>query len=178
MKEQFTTKDSGDRRTFDTGAQRDQAAGKGRYDLLVWDMIQRDAELLERGAIKYGDNNWQKGMPLRAFIDSAFRHLSQLARGDRSEDHAAAVRWNVAALEWTLDQVRRGFLPVSLAAGTVFEGWAPAKAEISGALPDPNAQRPGENAFQHRQRVNRPWNEAETRTCWGRQPDDFSQDAL
>jgi len=122
MTESFTTKDSGQRRTFETGARRDQAAGKGRFDLLNWDMIERDAQLLERGALKYDDNNWQKGIPLKSFQDSAARHLSQLIRGDRSEDHAAAVRWNMSGYEWTRQRILEGRLPESLAAGTTVAG--------------------------------------------------------
>jgi hypothetical protein len=118
MTENFTTKDSGQRRTFDTGARRDQAAGKGRFDLLNWDMIERDAQLLERGALKYDDNNWKKGIPLKSFQDSAARHLSQLIRGDRSEDHAAAVRWNISGYEWTRREILAGRLPAALADGT------------------------------------------------------------
>ena len=121
MTDKFDTKDSGQRRTFETGARRDQATGKGRWDLLNWDMIERDAQLLERGALKYDDNNWKRGIPLKSFQDSAARHLSQLIRGDRSEDHSAAARWNISGFEWTRARILEGKLPVSLAAGTFVE---------------------------------------------------------
>ena len=49
----FETKDSGHRRTFETGAVRDRAKGKGRYDLLPPVAIKRLADLYERGGIKY-----------------------------------------------------------------------------------------------------------------------------
>ena len=154
MTEQFQTKDSGERRAFDTGAVRDQSAGKGRYDLIPRDMLRRWAALYERGAAKYGDNNWQKGIPLKSFIDSAFRHLTQLADGDRSEDHAAAVFFNVAGLEWTLKEVTATRLPGKLAAGTVFEG----------AGLDADAQTWREQAaaaMKLRAEKNRPWSDAE-----------------
>jgi len=47
--------DSGYRRTTKTGAQRDRAEGKGRYDLLPVAAIDRLAKQLEKGALKYGD---------------------------------------------------------------------------------------------------------------------------
>jgi hypothetical protein len=121
MTDKFDTKDSGQRRTFETGARRDQATGKGRWDLLNWDMIERDAQLLERGALKYDDNNWKRGIPLKSFQDSAARHLSQLIRGDRSEDHSAAARWNISGFEWTRARILEGKLPRSLATGTFVE---------------------------------------------------------
>ena len=31
----------------------------------------------EDGAVKYGDNNWRRGIPLHCYIDSAVRHLPE-----------------------------------------------------------------------------------------------------
>lgn len=95
---QYTTKDSGKREQFDTGMVRDTREGKGRYDLIPPQVLRRDALLYERGAAKYDDWNWSKGAPFTRFIDSAFRHLMQFAAGDDSEDHLAAVRFNVGAI--------------------------------------------------------------------------------
>ena len=64
----FVTKDSGERRQFNTGAQRDVVTDKGRYDLISPIMIERLAKLLQRGAEKYNDRNWEKGMPLSVRI--------------------------------------------------------------------------------------------------------------
>jgi hypothetical protein len=97
-----------------TGARRDARKGKGRYDLLPLDMLRRDAALYERGAVHYGDRNWEKGMPLGRVLDSAMRHLVQLLAGDRDEDHAAAVRFNVAAYEYVRAKVTTGELPSEL----------------------------------------------------------------
>lgn len=95
---EYRTKDSGQREEYPTGARRDIRTGKGRYDLLPMRALRRDAQLLERGAVKYGDRNWEQGMPFSRFLDSAMRHLCQYAMGMRDEDHLAAVRFNVGAI--------------------------------------------------------------------------------
>lgn len=94
----FETKDSGDRESFATGAVRDVRAGKGRFDLVPPLPYMRLAQLYERGATKYGDWNWAKGMPFSRFLDSAERHLISYKAGLRDEDHLAAIVFNVFAL--------------------------------------------------------------------------------
>ncbi len=111
----FITKDSGDRRNFDTGSVRDRAEGKGRFDLIPTMPIRRLADLYERGAIKYSPNNWRKGQPLMAsFIDSAMRHMNQLVAGEPDEDHAASILWNIVGYMWTLAEIEAGRLPAEL----------------------------------------------------------------
>ena len=110
-------KDSGHRRTFDTGAQRDRAQGKGRYDLLSPVFIDRLARHLEAGARKYADRNWELGMPVVVFLDSALRHLFQYLAGDRDEDHLAAAAFNVQGALHTEEMCRRGVLPMTLMEG-------------------------------------------------------------
>ena len=98
----FITKDSGERQEFSTGMKRDVQTGKPRYDLLDRPMPKRWAELMSRGAKKYGENNWKKAETeeeLRRFEASALRHLFQLLNGETDEDHAAAVMFNVAGME-------------------------------------------------------------------------------
>lgn len=111
----YTTKDSGQREVNPkTGAHRDTQTGKPRYDLLpVW-ALKRWAELMARGAEKYGDNNWQKGMEQSRFLSSAMRHMFQYAEGDNSEDHLAAVLFNVGALIQQIERVKLGELPEQL----------------------------------------------------------------
>lgn len=112
---QFVTKDSGERRDFGTGSVRDRAAGKGRFDLIPLEPLRRLAGLYERGAVKYGDSNWKKGQPLkRSYCDSAFRHFADLMAGEPTEDHCAAILWNIVAYMWTLDEIEAGRLPKSL----------------------------------------------------------------
>ena len=135
---------SGQFETFDSGAVRDTAEGKGRCDLLPLDVaglfldapffkrmqefkdtgdpnvliaaakefskenFEDDATAIlewavhmENGARKYGDNNWQKGIPLHRYVDSAIRHYLKFLRGDEDERHDRAVIWNCLCGAWT-----------------------------------------------------------------------------
>ena len=53
------------------------------------------------GAKKYGDNNWQKGIPIYCYKSSALRHLLKALRGDQDEPHNRAFVWNCICAEWT-----------------------------------------------------------------------------
>lgn len=94
----FTTKDSGQREEFDSGARRDIQDDKPRYDLIPPEPLKRLGFLYQRGAKKYGEHNWSKGMPCSRYLSSAMRHLEQARSGDKEEDHLAAVIWNVMAI--------------------------------------------------------------------------------
>ena len=108
MSATYQTKDSGERSQFETGALRDTADGKGRYDLIPGDALKRIAQLYERGAKKYNDRNWEKGIPASRCMDSMLRHAHQASEalalcqnGDANEDpedHLAAVCFNAMAL--------------------------------------------------------------------------------
>ncbi len=107
-------KDSGERRSWDTGSVRDLAVGKGRYDLLPPYSIKRIAQHFENGAVKYGDRNWELGQPLSCYIDSALRHGFNVSAGMHDEDHASAAAWNWMAFMHTAEKVRLGELPAEL----------------------------------------------------------------
>lgn len=94
----FVTLDSGEREDFSTGARRDTSDGKPRYDLISPKQERRQAELMARGAEKYGERNWELGMPLSRYYESARRHLAYYIEGDRLEDHLAAVLFNIGAM--------------------------------------------------------------------------------
>lgn len=94
-------KDSGNRRTFASGAERDIQEGKGRCDLLPACAILRLAKHYEAGAEKYSDRNWEKGIPVHSFIDSAIRHLMNYLDGQTDEDHLCAAAWNLMGAMWT-----------------------------------------------------------------------------
>lgn len=94
-------KDSGDRTEFETGAKRDMHAGKGRMDLLPWYGIMEVSKHCEEGAMKYGEHNVDKGIPLHSLLDSASRHLAKYMVGMDDEDHLRAACWN---LLWALNQ--------------------------------------------------------------------------
>jgi hypothetical protein len=59
------------------------------------------AKHFEEGAKKYGEYNWQKGIPVHCYIDSAVRHYLKHLRGDEDEPHARAFVWNVLCCIWT-----------------------------------------------------------------------------
>lgn len=92
--------DSGQMEQYDNGSRRDTQKGKGRYDLIPWDCMERVASHYENGAVKYGDHNWQKGMPSTRYFSSAIRHMSKYILGNREEDHLAAAVWNILAIMW------------------------------------------------------------------------------
>lgn len=94
-------KDSGNRREFDSGAVRDIQEGKGRMDLLPMCALIRLSQHFERGSVKYGDRNWEKGIPLHSYMDSALRHIVKYMDGQTDEDHLCAAAWNLMCAMWT-----------------------------------------------------------------------------
>jgi len=87
--------DGGQRENFETGAMREPATGKGRYDLISPFALHRLAQHYENGVAKYAERNWEKGLPASRMIDSAKRHLNQYMMGNADEDHLAAAAWNI-----------------------------------------------------------------------------------
>lgn len=61
------------------------------------------AKHFEEGAKKYGENNWQKGIPVHCYIDSAVRHYLKWLRGDTDEPHDRAFVWNLMCCIWEVD---------------------------------------------------------------------------
>lgn len=97
---QFETLDSGQRKQYDSGMRRDSDAGKPRFDLIPVMPLRRLAELYARGAVKYGDRNWELASSpeeLQRFKASALRHAFQWLDGQDDEDHAIAVVFNIFA---------------------------------------------------------------------------------
>ena len=107
-------KDSGKRQSFKTGAVRDIQTGKGRYDLLPPRAIRRLAEHYENGAVKYGDRNWEQGIPLSRMLDSAIRHLFKALEGQTDEDHLIASAWNILGIIELQERIEEGTLPKNL----------------------------------------------------------------
>ena len=59
------------------------------------------AKHFEEGAKKYGEHNWQKGIPTHCYVDSAVRHYLKYRRGDVDEPHDRAFVWNILCCIWT-----------------------------------------------------------------------------
>jgi len=110
----YEIKDSGTRAKFDTGAQRDLSSGKGRFDLLPVKAIRALAIHYEKGCLKYGPRNWEKGIPISRFIDSAMRHLFQFLDGMDDENHLVSAFWNIASAYETILRIQKGELPAEL----------------------------------------------------------------
>ena len=94
-------KDSGERTQFESGAVRDMHEGKGRMDLLSMCVLLRLAKHYEAGSKKYGDRNWEQGIPCHSFAYSALRHIVKYMDGQNDEDHLIAAIWNLCGLAWT-----------------------------------------------------------------------------
>ena len=114
MAKDYDVKDSGKRQQFATGAVRDIQEGKGRYDLLPTRAIARLTKHYEKGAIKYGDGNWLKGIPLRRMMDSALRHIFKALEGQTDEDHFIAAAWNLLGIVELQERIDIGLLPKEL----------------------------------------------------------------
>ena len=107
----FTVKDSGERKQFDSGMQRDTTTNKIDYSLaLDGVMFKRLAVHLTKGAQKYDKRNWMKATgteELERFRESAIRHFMQWLNGETDEDHASAVFFNINGYETLKDKMDR-----------------------------------------------------------------------
>lgn len=59
------------------------------------------AKHYEAGCAKYGDRNWERGVPVHCYIDSGVRHYIKHKRGDQDEPHDRAFVWNIFGALWT-----------------------------------------------------------------------------
>ena len=148
--------DSGERTQFESGAMREIIIGKGRFDLIPFDVLgnvvndnvykligkymeTKDVAYLEKclksalnielhrknrvisdeyeflmdlakhfeqGALKYDDDNWRKGLPVKSFIDSACRHYCKHKLGHTDEPHFIAFTWNIICAIWTIKNIK------------------------------------------------------------------------
>ena len=110
----YEIKDSGSRTVFKTGANRDLQTGKGRFDLVPMEVLRALAIHYEKGCIKYGDRNWEKGIPFHTFLNSAMRHLAQVIDGRDDENHLISAIWNLFCAYQTKLWIQHGKLPKDL----------------------------------------------------------------
>ena len=105
----FQIKDSGERMEFSSGMVRDVTEDKIDYSLaLDGPMFKRYAIHLTNGAKKYNKRNWMKAAgqeEYERFRESALRHFLQWFFGDRDEDHAAAVLFNINGAEYVKEKL-------------------------------------------------------------------------
>ena len=116
-REAYVTKDSGEKAVHSDGVQRDTQAGKTKFTLMFPrgvpmkdQLIVRIAELYTRGGEKYGDRNWENSCApdtLDHHLEALWRHfMSFFFEENQEEDHAAAVIWNINAVELTRRNIR------------------------------------------------------------------------
>lgn len=110
MSQSYTIKDSGKREQFDTGAVRDIQQAKGRFDLLPMKTLAALAVHYEKGCEKYGDRNWEKGIPIHIFFNSAMRHLTKAILGMGDENHLISAIWNLTCAYETILRIQNGEL--------------------------------------------------------------------
>lgn len=84
--------------TYSSGAVRSSDREAYRYDLIAPEGLRRLAMTCAEGAAKYGDHNWEKGMPAKVFVNHAMAHMASWLDGDSSEDHLAHAAWNLIAI--------------------------------------------------------------------------------
>lgn len=104
----FEIKDSGERKIFATGMQRDSGEKVLRPDLIWLPGLVRLAEHMGKGAVKYSERNWEKASTqeeLDRFKASAFRHFLQWMRGDRDEDHMSGCIFNLFGAEFVMEKL-------------------------------------------------------------------------
>lgn len=68
----------------------------------------------EEGAKKYAPRNWEKGISISSYIDSAVRHYCKHKNYDQDEPHGTAFIWNLICLIETIKRITEGKLPETL----------------------------------------------------------------
>lgn len=111
---EFDLKDSGKRQGFDSGAKRDTQDGKSRPDLISVFMRRRLGDVMAKGAEKYDERNWEKGMPSSRYLASAHRHILDFEEGKVDEDHLSQAIFNLGAIIHNQEAIKRGILPAEL----------------------------------------------------------------
>jgi hypothetical protein len=82
---------------FGTGAVRSSDVEEFRYDLISPIGLREVARACAEGAGKYGDWNWEKGMPVNDLLNHVLAHVYQFLAGDRSEPHLGHAAWGMLA---------------------------------------------------------------------------------
>jgi len=92
-------------KTAKSGFKKDQGNHKLRYDLIPHELLTRLAEVYTKGAEKYPEENWRLAtkQDSYSFKKAAWRHFIQWIRGDKDEDHALQLVWNIFSWVWIND---------------------------------------------------------------------------
>lgn len=108
-----------EKQDYGTGATRDTASGKGRFDLIPDLALERVAKVYEKGACNHEARNWELGLPMSRMVDSALRHIHQYKMSKyipelREEDHLAHCVWNLLGILHFEEMIKHGWLKDTL----------------------------------------------------------------
>lgn len=97
-----------------------------RYEQVPVMALIEVAKIMELGAEKYAERNWEAGIPIHRFLDSGLRHISKAIVGRADEPHLPMACWNFLCGFDTYLRIRGGLLPTWLLSptGTAGEGSA------------------------------------------------------
>lgn len=112
MSNDYEVKDSGKKSEYEDGMRRDSTDGKPQPSLMFPRNVDYKDQLLTRvamqyyqGGLKYGPRNWEKSCSEESLAhheDALLRHVFKYICDEQDgEDHAAAIVWNVNAVELT-----------------------------------------------------------------------------
>ncbi len=118
-------KDSGQRRTFDTGSVRDRAENKIRPDLIDPVIELFFSWWLTLGAAKYGPGNWAKGQPISEVMASVSRHWLKLRLGVDDEPHDLAIMFGMMQIRYYREMIRLQQLPPEIDDMEAGPEWGP-----------------------------------------------------
>ena len=68
-----------------------------RYDLISPVAMKRLAVTYCEGAKRYGDRNWEKGLPVSNLVNHALAHIFAYLGGNTAEDDLIHAAWNLMA---------------------------------------------------------------------------------
>lgn len=93
---------------FKTGAVRDEAEDKPRFDLFCPYAMEAIGAVLKEGVKHYGAFNWAKGIPLSRCMESLERHIQQFKEGKVNEDHLAHAACNIMFMLSYIERHKKG----------------------------------------------------------------------
>jgi len=118
------TLDSGELRTFESGATRDTGDGKldyeGFFSPLVWERFAKymSKHQVQSDGLLRDSDNWQKGMPLDSYMKSAWRHFMDWWLEHRGSESREGLEEALCGLLFNV----QGYLHETLKAAAVQEG--------------------------------------------------------
>ena len=103
------------KRTFVTGAKRQDDSGKG-IPTICSPLSHKILAKHMQGGVEagYDPRNWEKGLTLCSILDSLERHIWDIREGKTDENHSAAMLWNAHVFVHIQEAIRRGLLPAEL----------------------------------------------------------------